>query len=114
MEKLGRLVDSITSPNNFTNIEKISQKWHLPRIAMVDSKLLPFPKYRVKYFEAEDDRNEKEIKLSEEKEKSVTKIYNWRLKIPLGTSSFIDELEELGEKLYSYVLTRKMGVHEVL
>jgi len=101
-------------PNNFTNIGKISQKWHLPRIAMVDSKLLPFPKYRVEYFKAEDNRSEKEIRFSEQKEKSITEIYKWRLKIPLSTSIFAEELSELGKKLYLHMLTRKMGVTEIL
>ncbi len=99
IEETKNFKENFVQPYGYNKIGKVSQTWHFPRIKLIDS--FYFPSFKLEYFEAEDGRNENEIRKSIVKEKFAYVRDYFRLKIPFGTSSKMELLLELTEKLYT-------------
>ncbi|MEM5854069.1 MAG: ElyC/SanA/YdcF family protein [Candidatus Aenigmatarchaeota archaeon] len=100
VEETKNFKENFIQPYGYKIIGKVSQAWHFPRIKMIDSFFFS-SNYKIEYFEAEDGRNEEEIRKSIVKEKFAFLRDYVRLKIPFGTSSKMEKLLELTEKLYN-------------
>ncbi len=80
LEEIVSFKNRFIAPNGYKIIGSISQDWHMNRIKMIYERVLP--RYSVSYFEVEDDRSKGEIKIDTDKEKIVTQLDKYRLKLP--------------------------------
>lgn len=101
IEETKNFKENFVEPYGYKRIGKVSQSWHFPRLKMIDSHFFNL-NYEIEYFEAEDGRNEEEIRKSVVKEKFGYVRDFLRLKVPFGESPKIESLLVLTEKLYNF------------